>query len=45
MVNIVNGAITLLLSVGLTFSAAYAGGHAAWWKKAGAPYKLSLIHI
>ena len=43
MVNYVKGAIITLLSVGLTFSAAYAGGHSAWWKKAGAPYKGTVI--
>ena len=43
MVNIVKGAITLLLSVGIAFSAVYAGGHSAWWKKAGAPYKGTVL--
>ena len=43
MVKIAQGAITLLLGFSLTFSAVYAGGHGAWWKKAGAPYKGTVI--
>ena len=43
MVKFVKGAITLLLSFGIAFSTAYAGGHSAWWKKAGAPFKGTVI--
>ena len=43
MFKFVKGAITLLLSFGIAFSTAYAGGHSAWWKKAGAPYKGTVL--
>ena len=51
MVNIVKGAITLLLSVGIAFSAVYAGGHLHGGKKPVLPtrvlfYKVLLkIHL